>query len=95
MINCTAVNTLSYKNTTIIPITISCNHTCCAAGCGTLSVFFLKEPHFSNVDPLNFGGGVVKCEVNDIKGCWILRKLQRNDNSYNGGTGCGICCCVS
>jgi len=33
------------------------------------------------VDPLNVGGSVVKCEVNDIEGCWILRKLQRNDNS--------------
>jgi len=70
------------------PITISYNHTYCAAGCGTLKVFLLKELHFSNVDPGNGGGGDVICEVNDIYRSWIPRKHQRNDKSYNGGTEC-------
>ena len=45
---------------------------------------FFKEPHFSNVDPLDVIMCVVECEVNDVNGLWVLRQLQRNANCYSG-----------
>ena len=47
---------------------------------------FLKEPHFSNVDPPDVIMCVVECEVNDVNGLWVLRQPQRNANCYSGVT---------